>query len=258
MELLNQTAHVAAMVPMVGASGELNAVAILKATYSISPQGLLPASVQQDIAYSDITTGPPDAPKPVYDSDLVDRKPAIDLYVSRPSTDRLSERDGETIRIAVGAQRIEGRFHDQWSLGPLPRNHTDRVAHAGTYDEAWQRTRMPLPPVDFDVRYHQSARTEQTFESLDAETRIAIQGLYGAESVVSFALPDRAPVLAGAIAGVRSVRWLSLDTICISGVSPMVILTWRCALVCPRSFEDVAPHSLAMILRNRDALALVS
>lgn len=38
-------------------------------------------------------------------------------------------------------------------LGPVARNWQPRLAHAGTYDEAWVSERAPLWPVDFDERF---------------------------------------------------------------------------------------------------------
>jgi hypothetical protein len=38
-------------------------------------------------------------------------------------------------------------------FGPLPSHWPDRLQHAGTYDDAWQRNRMPLYPDDLDDRF---------------------------------------------------------------------------------------------------------
>lgn len=42
-------------------------------------------------------------------------------------------------------------------FGAIPTWWLPRSAFAGTADEAWQQTRMPLPPTDFDRRFHQVA-----------------------------------------------------------------------------------------------------
>jgi len=45
-------------------------------------------------------------------------------------------------------------------VGPLGRHWAPRRQYVGTYDEAWMRTRMPLPPLDFDPRFNQMAPPE--------------------------------------------------------------------------------------------------
>jgi len=38
-------------------------------------------------------------------------------------------------------------------FGPIPAHWRQRVQHAGTYDEAWQKNRFPLYPIDLDDRF---------------------------------------------------------------------------------------------------------
>lgn len=46
-------------------------------------------------------------------------------------------------------------------LGAIAPNWVPRVQYAGTYDQAWQDSRFPLPPTDFDLRFAQSAPVDQ-------------------------------------------------------------------------------------------------
>lgn len=46
-------------------------------------------------------------------------------------------------------------------FGPLAADWEPRRAYAGTYDEAWQRERMPLLPADFDDRFFNVAPADQ-------------------------------------------------------------------------------------------------
>jgi hypothetical protein len=46
-------------------------------------------------------------------------------------------------------------------FGPIAAHWRDRVALAGTYDEAWQNGRRPLPPEDFSVAYFNVAPKDQ-------------------------------------------------------------------------------------------------
>jgi len=46
-------------------------------------------------------------------------------------------------------------------FGPLCNHWQPRAGFAGMYDEAWQRDRLPLLPVDLDDRHYQSAPVDQ-------------------------------------------------------------------------------------------------
>jgi hypothetical protein len=66
-------------------------------------------------------------------------------------------------------------------FGALPSWWLPRSAFAGTADEAWQRARMPLPPADFDRRFHQVACPGlQLDRPLRAGDVLATQGLCAA------------------------------------------------------------------------------
>lgn len=46
-------------------------------------------------------------------------------------------------------------------FGPLSSHWQPRAQYAGTYDDAWLKTRMPLLPEDFDERFFQAAPADQ-------------------------------------------------------------------------------------------------
>lgn len=46
-------------------------------------------------------------------------------------------------------------------FGPIPGHWQPRASLAGTCDEAWERERMPLLPLDFDDRHYQCAPADQ-------------------------------------------------------------------------------------------------
>lgn len=54
-----------------------------------------------------------------------------------------------------------------------------RCGYAGTFDDAWRSSRMPLMPADFDIRYNNAAHPSlQLDEALVAGERIAILGMH--------------------------------------------------------------------------------
>ena len=74
-------------------------------------------------------------------------------------------------------------------VGPIARDWEPRLSLAGTYDEAWQRTRHPLVPLDFDERFYQCAPVDQQAPSyLQGGERVALYNLTP-ESSLSFELP---------------------------------------------------------------------
>src|SRR5262249_45922943 len=46
-------------------------------------------------------------------------------------------------------------------VGALGRHWEPRRRYVGTYDDHWMKERMPLPPLDFDPRFHQVAPPDQ-------------------------------------------------------------------------------------------------
>ncbi len=46
-------------------------------------------------------------------------------------------------------------------IGPVAHHWRPRVSYAGTYDKAWEDSRDPLPPRDFDRRYFRCAPADQ-------------------------------------------------------------------------------------------------
>ena len=81
---------------------------------------------------------------------------------------------GTGFRVTKSAESLDGlalpNFEDpksrikSWKNKPIPqgfgfigRSWMPRVGYAGTYDEAWQKHRMPILPLDFDYRFFNSA-----------------------------------------------------------------------------------------------------
>jgi hypothetical protein len=64
-------------------------------------------------------------------------------------------------------------------FGAIGPHWLPRCGYAGTFDETWRRTRMPLMPEDFDIRYNNAAHPSLRFDDpLAADERIAILGMH--------------------------------------------------------------------------------
>ncbi|MBO9688280.1 DUF2169 family type VI secretion system accessory protein [Roseateles chitosanitabidus] len=76
-----------------------------------------------------------------------------------------------------------------WALGAIGRHWLPRRAHAGTYDERWRRDVFPLPPEDFDERFHQVAPPDQQMPYPRGGERVRLTHLMRELPQLSFALP---------------------------------------------------------------------
>jgi len=64
-------------------------------------------------------------------------------------------------------------------LGALGGHWLPRCGYAGTFDDTWLRSRMPLMPLDFDLRFNNVAHPDLQFEDpLVAGDRVSILGMH--------------------------------------------------------------------------------
>ncbi|PTL75047.1 DUF2169 domain-containing protein [Vitiosangium sp. GDMCC 1.1324] len=116
-----------------------------------------------------------------------------------------------------------------------------RAKYAGTYDEAWNKTRKPLLPKDFDRRFFNAA----------APGLIAPGYLQGNEAVVvagaspkgrlAFPLPGQvAPTVTVALASSGDAKpEMRLDTVILDTDAEHVLLLWRGHMVLSDGMHDV-------------------
>lgn len=116
-------------------------------------------------------------------------------------------------------------------LGALGPHWLPRVSHAGTFDDAWRKGRMPLPPLDFSPRYYNTAPPDQI---LDPPVRpgdeIACLGLCE-QGLLRFVVPRLSIVVFGkrADGSTLTVR-PHVDTVLVEPGRGRVELTLRAAL----------------------------
>lgn len=104
-----------------------------------------------------------------------------------------------------------------------------RTAHAGTYDEAWQKTRSPLLAGDFDRRFFNAAPSDLVATGyLRGDEAVVASGVTAAGGV-SFHLPGVSPpaVLVEQVG--QQDAWLAtvLDTVIVDADEQKVFLLWR-------------------------------
>jgi|SRR5262245_23449148 len=116
-----------------------------------------------------------------------------------------------------------------------------RAALAGKFDKAWEESRAPLLPIEFDERFFNAA----------SEGLVANGYLTGDETVravncshrpvLQFDLPGvAAPVCRLRIAGQADANLTGeLDTVVVNLLDSLVTLTWRCHVPLPRGPEQL-------------------
>jgi hypothetical protein len=117
-------------------------------------------------------------------------------------------------------------------LGPIARHWLPRRHLAGTYDEAWERNRLPLPPMDFNPRFWQSAPVDQQVPGF----------LKGGEAVHtlnltpqgrwSFVLPQVKFRLRTEMSGEVVRHTPVLHTLLVEPDLCRIVLVWQAALSC--------------------------
>ncbi len=110
-----------------------------------------------------------------------------------------------------------------------------RVSYAGTYDEAWQKSRAPYLPKDFDPRFFHAAHPNLIFNKY----------LQGGEPVSAINMSPRGkqqfniPVcdlnIAVTIGEQKQTPRVNLETILLEPTDERFCMTWRAAVPCGRN-----------------------
>jgi hypothetical protein len=113
------------------------------------------------------------------------------------------------------------------AFGPIPPHWQPRLSLHGTFDAEWQRTRMPLPPLDADPRAAQVAPPDQLYpRALAGGEPVELRGV-SRDGPLRFRVPRmrvRVTVHDG-----RHARELptALDTLHVDADALRLDLTWR-------------------------------
>jgi hypothetical protein len=119
--------------------------------------------------------------------------------------------------------------HPPMGYGAIMSHWLPRRRYAGTFDDRWKETRMPLLPADYDVRHGNVAHPALLFEAGVAPgTAISILGV--GEGFFGFELP-RLPVVVRALYAVSGRRTVcpSIDTVLVEPGRRRVEVVARCA-----------------------------
>lgn len=120
-------------------------------------------------------------------------------------------------------------------LGAIASHWQPRAGYAGTYDEAWQRTRAPLLAADMDERWYQCAPADQQSPSfLRGGEDALLLNLSPLASQLRFRLPKLYLGFETRFYdGSREIhRSRQLHTVILEPDAPRVSLVWHSALPC--------------------------
>ncbi|NHZ37796.1 DUF2169 family type VI secretion system accessory protein [Massilia rubra] len=171
-----------------------------------------------------------------------------DCSTGNPVGCGIAKRDdgGRTMPNLEHLSRPQGSLfasNESQGLGPMPRHWPMRRQYAGTYDDAWQKNRAPLPAADLDPRHWQVAPKEQQAKGhLKGGEMLMLKGLTVAGFAPSGVFHSRLPRLSlafktlfydGTVAEARSViHNVILQPDGVDGSGPLVSVVHHMALPC--------------------------
>lgn len=125
------------------------------------------------------------------------------------------------------------------ALGPVGRAWLPRRTWAGTYDEAWIRDRMPIPPGDLDSRYFQATAPDQWIAFPRGGEPVEIVHLTPVPRIMTH-LPSLATVVTFTRRPGRVTQKIAnLDTVLVMGEAMLLCLTWRTRLIADRDLFEI-------------------
>ncbi len=119
-------------------------------------------------------------------------------------------------------------------FGPIPGHWEPRRSFAGTYDAAWQKSRAPYLPADFDRRFFQTAPPGLIAPGyLTGGEPVTVENA-SPRGTLQFALPQVKLRVVYTIAGEEHERAPNLDTVLIEPDQNRLILVWRAVAECDK------------------------
>jgi hypothetical protein len=111
------------------------------------------------------------------DYSVVERRNPVGRGIATMSSD-LVDTQAPSIEHPAHPITSAGDKPEPVGFGAIASHWRPRSDHAGTYDDTWKQTRMPLLPLDFDARYFNVAHPSlQIDEPLVAGDAISILGM---------------------------------------------------------------------------------
>jgi len=129
-------------------------------------------------------------------------------------------------------------------VGTIGSQFQPRLGYAGTYDDRWQKERMPLPPLDFDERHNQVATPGLITPSyLRGGEAVELVGLHE-DGPLQFTLPKLAFNATAHTAQGKQEHRPVLDTVVLEPGERRFELAWRCCVPMPKRARELSSISV--------------
>jgi hypothetical protein len=136
------------------------------------------------------------------------------------------------------------------SFGPVCSHWYPRITYAGTYDMAWQKSRSPYLPKDFDSRFFHSAPSDQIVSGyLKGGEPVVVRGA-SEEPELSFVVPDCRQTANFRIGVGETEVPLNMETFLIDLNTRTLALTWACQFTHTPRIQDVREMELTTTFNN--------
>ncbi|MDH5571731.1 MAG: DUF2169 domain-containing protein [Gammaproteobacteria bacterium] len=121
-------------------------------------------------------------------------------------------------------------------FGFIDKSWQPRLKLSGSFDDQWEKQRLPLLPLDFNDMYYNGAHPDLiTKAPLSGGELISLKNL-SESGLMSFTLPTWSAPVAVSIKGKSKDFLPTLDTVVIEPDENTVLLTWRVTVPCFKQF----------------------
>jgi hypothetical protein len=125
-----------------------------------------------------------------------------------------------------------GETTDTIGFGFISPQWLPRLSYAGTYNQEWLDGRYPLPPVDFDERFHQAAPEDQQLSAIRGGEEFSLRHMHP-DGEIRYALPRLEVSMTFLFKGQDDQRFnITPDTLTLFPDQLKFTATWRCAVPC--------------------------
>lgn len=124
-------------------------------------------------------------------------------------------------------------------FGYIPANWLPRSSYCGTFDQAWQKERMPYMPADFNPKFYNAAHPDLiTRQYLKGNEPVRIENATP-DGLLAFRLPDIPMTITFNIGGRRSTVAPNIDTLILEPDEQRFMLIYRAGLTCDKKMMEV-------------------
>ncbi len=123
--------------------------------------------------------------------------------------------------------------------GFIAPNWMPRLQYAGTYDETWQKNRMPYLPEDFDMRFFSAACSELTFDRyLEGGEPVELHNV-SPQGLIKFNLPVCKFNVSVQIKGKTEKLDMKCETVLFEPDENRFSMVWRDSIACDKKTLNV-------------------